>query len=90
MFTSFYTIIYAILALAMLITLTRLLRGPCLPDRMVALEMLSSQVIAMASIHAIETNQVAYLDIAIVMALTAFLSAIGIAKFIQLRGAGDD
>ncbi|WP_119393599.1 monovalent cation/H+ antiporter complex subunit F [Salinibius halmophilus] len=84
------TVSYLFIMIAMLLALWRLLRGPALPDRIVALELIASLVVAMVGIHAIDTQVSAFLDIAIVMALTAFLTAIGIAKFIQLKGVNDD
>lgn len=90
MLTIAITISYLCIIAAMILALWRLLRGPYLPDRIVALELIASLVVAMAGIHAIDTGVTAYIDIAIVMALTAFLSAVGIAKFVQLRGSNDD
>jgi len=83
-------IVYLLLSVSLLLGFVRLVRGPSLPDRVVALELIASIVTVMVSVHAIDTGISAYLDIAIVMAITAFLAAIGFARFIQIRGAHDD
>ncbi len=83
-------VVYLVLSLSLLMAFIRLARGPSLPDRVVALELIASIVVGMIGVHAIDTGVTAYLDIAIVLALTAFLAAIGFARFIQLRGVHDD
>lgn len=83
-------IVYIVLSVSILLAFIRLAKGPSLPDRVVALELIASIVAGMVGIHAIDTGVSAYLDIAIVLAITAFLAAIGFARFIQVRGMHDD
>lgn len=83
-------IVYFILVASLLLGFLRLVIGPSLADRVVALELIASIVAAMVGVHAIDTGINAYLDIAIVLSLTAFLAAIGFARFIQIRGVQDD
>ena len=83
-------IAYLSLSISLLLAFMRLVRGPSLPDRVVALELIASIVASMVGVHAIDTGISAYLDIAIVLAITAFLAAIGFARFIQVRGMHDD
>lgn len=90
MFEWVIEIVYAILSVSLLMAFVRLAIGPSLPDRVVALELIASIVAGMVGVHAIDTGISAYLDIAIVLALTAFLAAIGFARFIQMRGVQDD
>ena len=80
---------YLAFSLALLLSFIRLMLGPSLPDRVIALELIASIVVGLFGLNAIETGISAYLDIAIVLALTAFLVAIGFARFIRVRG-GDD
>lgn len=90
MFNWVIEIVYLILSISLLLGFIRLARGPSLPDRVVALELIASIVTGMVGVHAIDTGVSAYLDIAIVLALTAFLAAIGFARFIQVRGMNDE
>jgi len=83
-------VVYIVLSLSLIMAFARLAKGPSLPDRVVALELIASIVAGMVGVHAIDTGVSAYLDIAIVLALTAFLAAIGFARFIQVRGMHDD
>lgn len=90
MFSWVIEIVYLLLSISLLLGFVRLAKGPSLPDRVVALELIASIVAGMVGVHAIDTGVSAYLDIAIVLAITAFLAAIGFARFIQVRGLHDD
>ena len=83
-------VVYFMLSLALLFAFIRLTRGPSLPDRVVALELISSIVVGHVGVHAIETGIASLLDVAIVIALTAFLAAIGFARFVERGGVKDD
>lgn len=90
MFEWVIEVVYVMLSVSLLLAFIRLAKGPSLADRVVALELIASIVAGMVGVHAIDTGVSAYLDIAIVLAITAFLAAIGFARFIQLRGISDD
>jgi multicomponent Na+:H+ antiporter subunit F len=76
-------IVYFMLSVALLLAFIRLTRGPSLPDRVVALELIASIVVGFVGVHAIDTGISSLLDVAIVIALTAFLAAIGFARFLE-------
>ncbi|KDE38939.1 MAG: monovalent cation/H+ antiporter complex subunit F [Nitrincola lacisaponensis] len=81
---------FATLSLAMILIFIRLILGPTLPDRVVALELLASVIVAMIGAYAIYTDTASFIDVAIVAALTAFLAAIGFARFLERGGPRDD
>jgi multicomponent Na+:H+ antiporter subunit F len=83
-------IAYLLLVIALFLAFIRLARGPSLPDRVVALELITSIVVGMVGVHAINTGQANFIDIAIVLALTAFLAAIGFARFLERGGPRHD
>ncbi|MBL3555115.1 MULTISPECIES: monovalent cation/H+ antiporter complex subunit F [Marinobacter] len=83
-------IVYFMLSLALLFAFIRLTRGPSLPDRVVALELVASIVVGYVGVHAIDTGVSSLLDVAIVIALTAFLAAIGFARFLERGGRRND
>lgn len=80
------TLVYSMLALAMLMAAIRLGKGPSLPDRVVAIELISSMVVGIIGVHALDTGVLSFLDVAIVVALVAFLASIGFARFIERGG----
>lgn len=83
-------IVYFMLSLALLFAFIRLTRGPSLPDRVVALELTASVVVGYVGVHAIDTGVSSLLDVAIVIALTAFLAAIGFARFVERGDMKDE
>lgn len=72
-----------ILGIAMILALVRLLIGPSLPDRVVALDLMTSLGIGTIATYAIATEQAALLDVAIVLALVSFLGTVAFAYYIE-------
>jgi multicomponent Na+:H+ antiporter subunit F len=79
-------VILPVLSLALLLTFARLLRGPSLPDRVIALDMLATLGIGVVSVYALSTGQPVLLDVAILLALLVFLGTVGFAYYIERRG----
>jgi multicomponent Na+:H+ antiporter subunit F len=83
--TFILTIILPLLSLALLLTFARLLRGPSLPDRVAALDMMATLSIGVVAVYALATGQPALLDVALLLALLAFLGTVGFAYYIERR-----
>lgn len=81
-FLSSY-VMMPVLALAILLAFVRLLRGPSLPDRVVALDLLVSLGIGIVVLHAIREEQPAFLDVAVILALAAFLGTVAFAAYVE-------
>lgn len=80
------TVIFAMLILGLFLALIRLVRGPSLPDRVVALDLMASLAVGLIAVYAVETDQAIYLDVALALALIAFLGTIAFAFHIE-KGA---
>jgi multicomponent Na+:H+ antiporter subunit F len=76
-------IIFGMLILGMVLSVFRLLRGPSLPDRVVALDLLAVLTVGMIATHAVRSDQSIYLDVALALALIAFLGTIAFAFHIE-------
>jgi multicomponent Na+:H+ antiporter subunit F len=74
------------LALALILAGARLVLGPSLPDRVVALDLMGILAVGFVAANTIRTGQAAYLDAAIVLALISFLGTVAFARYIGLRG----
>lgn len=74
-----------VLSLALLLTVVRVVIGPTLPDRVLALDMLSASAIGFVAVFGIRTGQTLYVDIAIALGLVAFLATAAFARFILQR-----
>lgn len=79
-------ITFAILMAALVLAFARLVEGPTLPDRVVALELITAVVIGIIGTNAVSTGLPDFLDVAIVMALMAFLAAVGFASYLERGG----
>lgn len=73
------------ISLAIVLVLFRLLRGPSLPDRIVALDFLASLGIGFIAVYAIANREPVFLDVATILALVSFLGTIAFAYYIQKR-----
>lgn len=73
------------LSSALVITFIRLVRGPNLPDRVVALDLLSVVVMAFICLYSIRYNQPIFLDVAIIMALLTFIGTVAFAYYLERR-----
>ncbi|RLK48563.1 multicomponent Na+:H+ antiporter subunit F [Alkalispirillum mobile] len=82
--------VYILLALALILSFVRLAKGPSLPDRVVALELVASIVMGMIAVYTVDTGVDKFIDVAVVMALMAFLAAIGFARYLEKGGERDD
>jgi multicomponent Na+:H+ antiporter subunit F len=75
-----------LLGLALLLSLVRIVIGPSLSDRVLALDMLTVVAMGFIGAIAIRTGLWLYLDIAIALALLGFLATVALARYILLRG----
>lgn len=79
------TISLGVLTLALLLTIYRIVAGPSLPDRILALDMLVAIAIGYIAVIALRTGFTLYLDIAIALGLVGFLSTVAFARFVLRR-----
>ncbi|WP_091642423.1 monovalent cation/H+ antiporter complex subunit F [Aquisalimonas asiatica] len=79
-----------ILVLALVLTAVRLVLGPSLADRVVALELIALIAVGIIIVYAVQVDRAAFLDVALVLALTAFMAAVGFARFLERGGSGDN
>jgi len=75
---------YAI-AVSMLLTLWRLLRGPTLPDRILALDTFSVTAIALLMLFGMYLGSAIYFEAALVIAMLGFGSTVVLSKFVLRR-----
>ena len=71
------------LAAAVLIAVVRLVRGPTMPDRVVAMDLIGVLAIGLIVVLAASTGVRATLDAAIVIALIAFVSTVAYATYVE-------
>jgi multicomponent Na+:H+ antiporter subunit F len=71
------------LALAAVLTFIRLVRGPTLPDRVIAIDLIGVLTICLLVVVAASTSQQAFLDVAMVLALISFVGTVAYARYVE-------
>lgn len=71
-----------ILSVAVFVTIVRIVIGPTLPDRILALDMLVTLGIGIIAVVGIKTGYYLYVDIAIALGLVGFLATVAFARFV--------
>lgn len=74
---------FAALSAAFALVLVRLIRGPSLPDRVVALDTMAYLAIGFIAVYTLVTRQSVLLDAATTLALIAFLGTVAFARYVQ-------
>ncbi|MDQ4070608.1 MAG: monovalent cation/H+ antiporter complex subunit F [Actinomycetota bacterium] len=85
--TTVTTIAFVGVALFGLLCLVRLMRGPSLADRIVALDALLIVIVSGIAVGAARTGEGTYLDVLVVAALLGFVGTVNVARFIERRGS---
>ena len=73
----------ATLGVALLVAFIRLVKGPTLPDRIVAMDLFGVLVVGLIVVLAGSSGVRATLDAAIVIALVGFLSTVAYATYVE-------
>jgi multicomponent Na+:H+ antiporter subunit F len=76
----------ALLGASVLLVLVRLVRGPDLANRVVALDLLSILGVGIAAAAAVVSGDAVYLDVALILALIAFVSTVAFARYAERGG----
>ena len=77
---------FGVLGVSLVLTFIRLLRGPTLPDRVVALDLIGTIVVGIIAVYAIATDQAVFLRDAIVLTVLSFLSTVAFAYYVGKGG----
>lgn len=78
-------IAYALVTLAFLLSLWRLVKGPDAPDRLLALDTLYVNTIAFLVLLGIHLDSALYFETALLIAMMGFVGTVALAKYL-LRG----
>lgn len=74
---------FALVFLGVGLAFVRLALGPTLPDRVVALDQMTVSIVAFCGLAAIWSEDAAFLDVALVLALVGFLATAALARFAE-------
>jgi multicomponent Na+:H+ antiporter subunit F len=70
---------------ALFITFIRVVRGPTLPDRVVAVDLIGVSSVCLMVVGAVGTKASSFLDAAVVIALLGFLGTVAYARYVERK-----
>lgn len=76
---------FLLLFLGMIFTLLRLIKGPTLPDRVVAIDLFTMLVMGIISAYSFLTGLTIYLNAVFIMAFIAFIGTVAFARYLEKR-----
>lgn len=82
------TIFSVLLVVPLCLAAYRMLKGPGVADRFVALDMLTGVVVALSAVTSLATGRGAFLDIGLGVALINFVATVALAAFLERKGRG--
>jgi len=77
----------SLVMLAVVFCFIRIIIGPTLPDRVVALDLTANLLISFIAIYSVITNQSVYIDVVIALALIVFLTTVAFANLIAYQSS---
>ncbi|MDQ3396649.1 MAG: cation:proton antiporter [Deinococcota bacterium] len=77
------TTVFTMLSVALFLAFIRLAQGPSLPDRVVALELITAVAVAFIALYAVAVEQPVFLEAAIALALISFLATVAFARYLE-------
>jgi multicomponent K+:H+ antiporter subunit F len=78
-------IVFAMIGLSLLLNIWRLLIGPSIPDRILALDTMYINTIALIILYGINMATALYFEAALLIAMLGFVSTVAVCKYL-LRG----
>ena len=75
------------LAVAAVLSLVRLVLGPSVPDRVVALDNLLLCVVAGIAVGAADSGRTEYLGVLVAVSLLGFVGTVTVGRYVERRGA---
>ena len=72
----------AIISISTILTLVRFFKGPSLPDRVISLDVFSANLLAVLAIYSVLSEEKAYLNVALIMSLIAFVGTMTFAYYL--------
>lgn len=82
-------IVMPIISLALLFIFIRFLKGPTIADRVISLDLIITIGVGVIGVYSILSKTSSLLDVAMVMALIAFLSTVAFSYYLQKREKND-
>lgn len=77
-----------LLLISAMLTLIRLLAGPTIPDRVVALDTMTTTTAGAMVLYGVITRQAVFIDVALVYAVLSYIATLYIARYLVRKRVG--
>lgn len=78
-----FGMVYGLLAMAFGLGLVRLIKGPTITDRIMALDFGGGVLLCASVVYGIATGSAAFLDVALAVAVILFVGTVAFARYIE-------
>lgn len=79
-------ILMGVLGFGLVLTVARLIKGPTVPDRVVALDLIAILIVGLLGNYCVWTGRAEFLDLGIAFGLVVFLGTVAFARYLE-KGA---
>lgn len=83
MFESIITFALVCISISMLGLIYRVIKGPSIPDRVIALDALGVNLIAVIALISILLDTYAFLEVILLIGILAFIGTVAMAKYLE-------
>ncbi|KXS41463.1 cation:proton antiporter [Methanolobus zinderi] len=80
---SMFTLAIIIMVLAIIPCIYRIIKGPTIPDRVIALDAMTTVIVVMLGVYSFDQGSVFFMDVALVLSIIAFVGTVTIAKYLD-------
>lgn len=85
---SAFMVALVLLLFSAMLTLIRLLLGPTIPDRAVALDSMTTTTAGAMVLYGVITKQAVFIDVALVYAVLSYIATLYIARYLVKKKVG--
>jgi len=86
MIVTVANVAFVILVISLLLCFYRLIKGPTLPDRVVAVDTITTVIIAMVAVYCIKEGTSIFYDAILVLSILGFVGTVSMARFLARGG----
>lgn len=80
---SMFTFAIIFMVLAIIPCIYRIIKGPTIPDRVIALDAMTTVIVVMLGVYSFDQGSVFFMDVALVLSIIAFVGTVTIAKYLD-------
>lgn len=82
-FQTLMAVLMVVVTVSLSAAVWRLLRGPSIPDKATAFDMIMIHLVALIAMFVVVAGQIVLIDAVIVVAVLGFLGTVALARFIE-------